>query len=85
MLFALWLFWVSSGTSGPAQIGAFNSIEACKMAVADAVHFGPADSAPKYSFLCVQTRGEINRALWGDSPIKFFAWASPQANADGPL
>ena len=50
MLFALWLFWVSSGTSGPAQIGAFNSIEACKMAVADAVHFGPADSAPKYSF-----------------------------------
>jgi hypothetical protein len=59
MLFALWLLWVSGETSGAAQIGAFNSIEACKMAATNAVLVGPADSAPKYSFLCVQTRGEI--------------------------
>jgi hypothetical protein len=85
MLFALWLLSVSSETSRPVQIGVYRNIEACKMAATNAVLVGPADSAPKYSFLCVQTRGEINRALWGDSPIKFFAWASPQANADGPL
>jgi hypothetical protein len=59
MLFGLWLFLVSSEASRPAQIGVYRSIEACKMAATNAVHVGPADSAPKYSFLCVQTRGEI--------------------------
>jgi len=56
MLFALWLVWVSGMESGAAQVGGFNSLEACKMAAANAVHIGEADSAPKYSFLCIQTR-----------------------------
>jgi hypothetical protein len=56
MLFALWLIWVSGTESGAAQVGAFNSIEACKMAATNAEHIGATDSAPKYSFLCIQTR-----------------------------
>jgi hypothetical protein len=60
MLFALWLLSVSSETSRPVQIGVYRSIEACKMAATNAVLVGPTDSAPKYSFLCVQTRGAIN-------------------------
>jgi hypothetical protein len=56
MLFALWLIWVSNETSGAAQVGAFNSLEACRTAATNAVHIGPADNVPKYSFLCVQTR-----------------------------
>jgi hypothetical protein len=63
MLFALWLLSVSSEPSRPAvQIGVYRSIEACKMAATNAVLVGPADGAPKYSFLCVQTRFEINQA-----------------------
>jgi hypothetical protein len=60
MLFGLWLILVSSEPSKPVQIGVYRSIEACKMAATNAVPVGPADGAPKYSFLCVQTRGEIN-------------------------
>jgi len=59
MLFALWLLSVSSETSKPVQIGHFRSIEACKAAATNAVPVGPADGAPKYSFLCVQTRGPV--------------------------
>jgi hypothetical protein len=56
MLFALWLIWVSGTTSGAAQVGAFNSLDTCKMAASKAALVGAAESAPKYSFLCVQTR-----------------------------
>ena len=67
MLFALWLLSVSSETSRPVQIGVYRSIESCKIAATNAVLVGPADSAPKYSFLCVQTRGEINRGPMADA------------------
>ena len=29
MLFALWLIWISGTESGAAQVGAFNTLEAC--------------------------------------------------------
>jgi hypothetical protein len=56
MLFALWLIWISGTESGAAQVGAFNTLEACKKAAAGAVHIGAEGSAPNYSFLCIQTR-----------------------------
>jgi hypothetical protein len=56
MLFALWLIWISGTESGAAQVGAFNTLEACKKAAAGAVHIGAEGSAPNYSFLCIETR-----------------------------
>jgi hypothetical protein len=56
MLFALWLIWISGTESGAAQVGAFNTLEACKKAATGAVHIGAEGSAPTYSFLCIQTR-----------------------------
>jgi hypothetical protein len=50
MLFALWLIWISGTESGTAQVGGFNTLEACKKAATDAVHIGAEDSTPKYSF-----------------------------------
>src|SRR4029077_19118577 len=58
-LFALWLMWVSSGGNGTAKVCEFDTIDVCKEATASAVHVGAADSAPKYSFLCVQIRSEM--------------------------
>ena len=59
MLFALWLIWISGTESGAAQVGGFNTLEACKKAATDAVHIGAEDSTPKYSFLCIQTRSSV--------------------------
>ena len=56
MLFALWLIRISGTESGAAQVGAFNTLEACKKAATGAVHIGAEGSAPNYSFLCIQTR-----------------------------
>ena len=56
MLFALWPIWISGTEGGAAQVGAFNTLEACKKAATSAVHIGAEGSAPNYSFPSIQTR-----------------------------
>jgi hypothetical protein len=56
MMIALWLIWLSNGTSGAAHIGDFPSYEICRQAANDSIHIGPPAGAPNYSFICIQSK-----------------------------